>query len=159
MEIILKQDVENLGHKYDIVNVRPGYANNFLIPSGVATLATPSAKKVNAENIRQSAHKEAKFIADAQVVADNLATITLTFVVKAKDGRLFGSVTTAQIAEALNEKGLTFDRKNISIEAIKTVGEYAASIKLYKNFAGSVKVLVKAENEEVAAPAEEVAAE
>ncbi len=166
MEIILKKDVENLGHKNDTVNVRPGYANNYLIPRGLATVATPSAKKVAAENIRQSAHKEAKFIADAQVVADKLATEVLTFIVKAKDGKLFGSITTSQIAEALNEKGLVFDRKNISIENIKMVGEYAATIKLYKSVSGNVKVVVKGENDvevapvaEAAATTEEVAAE
>ncbi|MEG0499718.1 MAG: 50S ribosomal protein L9 [Rikenellaceae bacterium] len=147
MEIILKQYVENLGHKNDTVSVRPGYANNFLIPQGLATVATPSAKKVAAENIRQSAHKEAKFVADAQAVADQLAAETLSFTVKAKDGKLFGSITTTQISEALAAKGLTFDRKNISLEAIKTVGEYTATIKLYKAIVGSVKVQVKAEGE------------
>lgn len=155
MEIILKQDVENLGHKNDTVNVRPGYANNFLIPQGLATNATPSAKKVAAENIRQSAHKEAKFIADAQVVADQLAKETLTFTVKAKDGKLFGSITTTQIAEALGAKGLSFDRKNITIENIKMTGEYTATVKLYKSFTGAVKVVVKSEND--AAEAEVVA--
>lgn len=155
MEIILKQDIENLGHKYDTVTVRAGYANNFLIPRGMATVATPSAKKVAAENIRQSAHKEAKFIADAQVVADQLASETLTFTVKAKDGKLFGSVTTAQIAEALVAKGLTFDRKNISIENVKFTGEYTANVKLYKTVIGSVKVIVKAEAVEEAPVAEE----
>ncbi len=152
MEIILKQDVENLGHKNDTVSVRPGYANNYLIPRGLATIATPSAKKVAAENIRQSAHKEAKFISDAQVVADKLASEEVTFIVKAKEGKLFGSITTTQIAEALSAKGLVFDRKNISLESIKNVGEYIATIKLYKSVVGSLKVVVRAENEEVAVP-------
>lgn len=147
MEIILKQDVENLGHKNDTVNVRPGYANNFLIPQGLATNATPSAKKIAAENIRQSAHKEAKFVADAQAVANQLAAETLTFTVKAKDGKLFGSITTTQVSEALAAKGLTFDRKNISLEAIKVVGEYSATIKLYKSVVGTVTIVVKSENE------------
>ncbi len=158
MEIILKQDVENLGHKNDIVNVRPGYANNFLIPRGLATLATPSAKKVAAENIRQSAHKEAKFVADAEAVAAKLATETLTFTVKAKDGKLFGSITTSQIAEALAAKGLVFDRKHISIETIKNVGEYTASVKLYKSVSGAVPVIVKAEAEAVEVAKEETPA-
>lgn len=147
MEIILKQDVENLGHKNDTVSVRPGYANNFLIPQGLATNATPSAKKIAAENIRQSAHKEAKFVADAQAVAAQLAAETLTFTVKAKDGKLFGSITTTQVSEALAAKGLTFDRKNISLEAIKVVGEYSATIKLYKSVVGTVTIIVKSENE------------
>lgn len=150
MEIILKKDVENLGHKNDTVSVRPGYANNFLIPQGVATIATPSAKKVAAENIRQSAHKEAKFVGDAQTVAEKLANETLTFTAKAKDGKLFGSITTTMIAEALNEKGLSFDRKNIAIENIKMTGEYTATIKLYKSVIGSVKVVVKSDQVEEA---------
>lgn len=149
MEIILKKDVENLGHKNDTVSVRPGYANNFLIPQGLATVATPSAKKVAAENIRQSAHKEAKFVGDAQAVAANLANEVLTFTVKAKDGKLFGSITTTQIADALNEKGLSFDRKNITIENIKMTGEYTATIKLYKSVLGTVKVVVRGESDEV----------
>lgn len=153
MEIILKKDVENLGHKNDTISVRPGYANNFLIPQGLATVATPSAKKVAAENIRQYAHKEAKFVADAQMVADKLASETLVFTVKAKDGRLFGSITTSQVAEALAAKELVFDRKNITIENIKLVGEYTATVRLYKTVTGSVKIVVKSDS------AEEVVAE
>ena len=158
MEIILKKDVESLGHRYDTVSVRPGYANNFLIPQGLATNATPSAKKVAAENIRQCAHKEAKFIADAQVIADQLEAITLTFVMKAKNGKLFGSITTAQIADALAEKGLVFDRKNITVENIKLTGEYTATVKLYKAFTGSVKLIVKTDAQEEVAATEEVEA-
>ena len=156
MEVILKQDVDNLGSKNDIVNVRPGYANNFLIPNGLATLATPSAKKVAAENIRQSAHKEAKFRADAAAVADQLAAITLTYKVKSKGEKISGTVTTAQIAEDLAAKGFSFDKKNISLPKVSALGEYEASIKLYKDVKGVVKVVVEDVKEEIAeAPAEE----
>ena len=147
MEIILKQDVDNLGHKNDIVNVRPGYANNFLIPQGYAILATPAAKKVNAENIKQSAHKEAKFRADATATAEKLAALTLTFTVKAKDDKIFGSVTAAQIADALAAQGYAFEKKQVTVPVIKTIGEHEVSVKLYKDIKGTVKVAVVAETE------------
>lgn len=154
MEIILKKDVENLGSKNDTVSVRPGYANNYLIPNGLATLATASAKKVAAENIKQSAHKEAKFRADATAVAEQIAKITLTYTVKAKDGKISGTITTANIADDLAAKGFTFDKKSITLAKINSVGEYEASIKLYKEVKAIVKLVVKAEGE----AAEEVAA-
>lgn len=152
MEIILKTDVENLGSKNDTVSVRPGYANNFLIPNGLATLATISAKKVAAENIKQSAHKEAKFRADANPIAEQIAKITLNYVVKAKDGKISGTITTSNVADDLTAQGFTFDKKNITLAKINRVGEYEASIKLYKEVKAIAKVVVKAEGE-----AEEVA--
>lgn len=155
MEIILKTDVENLGSKNDTVSVRPGYANNFLIPNGLATLATTSARKVAAENIKQSAHKEAKFRADANAIAEQIAKITLTYVVKAKDGKIAGTITTSNVADDLAAQGFTFDKKNIVLAKISRVGEYEASIKLYKEVKAVVKVVVKAEGE---VEAEEVAA-
>ena len=106
MEIILKQDVANLGHKDDIVEVKNGYAVNYLIPQGMAVMATPSAKKVHAENMRQRAHKEAKLREDAQALAAKLEGVQVTVAAKVSAaGKIFGSVNNIQIAEALVEKG------------------------------------------------------
>ena len=105
MQVILIKDVENLGYANDIVEVRPGYANNYLIPQGYAKSATASARKVLAENLKQRAHKEAKILADAEALAAQLNLINLSIAAKAEEGRIFGSVTAANIAEALAEKG------------------------------------------------------
>lgn len=145
MEIILIKDVENLGYANDIVSVKPGYANNFLIPQGFAKLATESAKKVLAENLKQRAHKDAKILADAQALAEKLANLPLTFTVKAEEGRIFGSVTNADVAEALAEKGIEVDKKNIAVEAIKTVGQYVATVKLHREVKAEVALTVAAE--------------
>lgn len=148
MEVILKQDIDNLGVKDQIVNVKPGYANNFLIPQGMATQATESAKKVLAENIRQRAHKEAKIVADATAVAEKLAAMVASVSVKAnEDGKIFGSVTTADIAESLSAQGVEVDKKNVKIEAVKTVGTYTATVKVYKEIKAEVKVVVAAQVE------------
>ena len=125
MEVILIKDVEKLGYANDIVNVKPGYANNYLIPQGYAKAATASARKVLAENLKQRAHKDAKILADAQALAEKLANLPLTITVKAEEGKIFGSVTSADIAEALAAKDITVDRKAISVDSIKTVGETA----------------------------------
>ncbi|MBQ2394721.1 MAG: 50S ribosomal protein L9, partial [Alistipes sp.] len=117
MEVILIKDVENLGYANDIVNVKPGYANNYLIPQGFAKAATASAKKVLAENLRQRAHKDAKILADAQALAEKIANLPLTFAVKAEEGKIFGAITSTDIAEALLEKGVTVDRKNVAVDA------------------------------------------
>ena len=155
MEIILKQDIDNLGNKNDIVNVRPGYANNFLIPQGKAALATESAKKVLAENIRQQAHKEAKIRQEAEAKAAKVSAIELTLTAKVSDGaKIFGSVTASQIAEAIAAKGVEIEKKSVSVPAIKELGVYEASVKIYRDIKGTVKVTVVAED----APAE-VAAE
>lgn len=146
MEIILKQDVDNLGHKNDIVNVRPGYANNFLIPQGKAILATASAKKVLAENIKQQAHKEAKVRAEAEAKAAKISAIEVTVTAKVSDGnKIFGSVTAAQIAEQIAAKGVEVEKKNITVSAIKELGSYEASVKIYRDIKGTVKVNVVAE--------------
>ena len=145
MEIILIKDVENLGYANDIVNVKPGYANNYLIPNGLARVATDSAKKVLAENLKQRAHKDAKILADAQALAEKLANLPLSFTVKAEDGKIFGSITSADVAEALAAKGIEVDRKNISVEPIKTVGEYKATIKLHREVKAEVSLSVAAE--------------
>ena len=145
MEVILIKDVEKLGYADDIVTVAPGYANNFLIPRGMARSATPSARKVLAENIKQRAHKEAKLVSQAEAMAAKIEAIELQIKVKAEEGRIFGSVTAADIAEALAAKGVEVDRKAISVESVKTVGEYEASVKLYKEIKGVVKFSVSAE--------------
>ena len=145
MEIILIKDVENLGYANDIVNVRPGYANNYLIPQGFAKAATASAKKVLAENLKQRAHKDAKILADAQALAENLANLPLTFTVKAEEGRIFGAVTNADVAEALAAKGVEVEKKNITVETIKTVGEYKAVVKLHREVKAEVALTVVAE--------------
>lgn len=146
MEIILKQDVEKLGHKNDIVSVRPGYANNCLIPQGYATLATPSAKKVLAENLRQTAHKETKLRDDASAIAAKLEAIELSISARASEGgKIFGSVSSAQIAEALEAKGFAIDKKSISCDTIKEVGSFEASVKLYKDIKATVKFTIVAQ--------------
>ena len=148
MEIILKKDVANLGHADDIVNVKNGYAVNYLIPQGYAILATPSAKKVLAENIRQRAHKEAKLRADAEALAAKLAEASVKVAVKVSEsGKIYGSVTTAQIADALVAAGLEIDKKDITIvsDSVKELGTYEASVKCYKDIKGTVKFEVVAE--------------
>ncbi|MBN2212856.1 MAG: 50S ribosomal protein L9 [Bacteroidales bacterium] len=135
MEIILKQDIANLGYKDDIVRVKDGYARNYLIPKGLAVNATSSERKKHAENIKQRAHKEAKLKEEALEIAEKLKTIALTIGAKTSSkGKIFGSVNTIQVAEALKEKGFEIDRKSITFreEIIKEVGKYTADIKLHK---------------------------
>lgn len=148
MEIILKQDIDKLGSKDDIVVVRPGYARNFLIPQGMAIVATTSAKKMHAENQRQRAHKQEKILQEAQVIADKLAALKLSIGAKAgENGKIFGSVNAIQIAEALSKHGFDVDRRNISIEedSIKELGEYVAKVKLHKSVIQEVKFEVVGE--------------
>ena len=145
MEVILLKDMEKLGYANDIVNVKPGYANNYLIPQGYAKAATASAKKVLAENLKQRAHKDAKILADAQALAEKIANLPLVVKVKAEEGKIFGSVTSADIAAALAEKEIVVDRKVISVDSIKTVGEYEASVKLHREVKAVVKISVVAE--------------
>ena len=143
MEIILKQDVDNLGHKNDIVNVRAGFANNFLIPQGLAKLATPSAKKMLAEDIRQQAHKEIKLRDTATATADKLAALALTLSVKTSaEGKVYGSITSSQIAEEIEKAGISIDRKNVVLETVKQLGSYTATVKLYKDIKGTVAFTV-----------------
>ena len=129
MEIILLQDLTNLGHKDDVIKVRNGYGRNYLIPQGFAMLATESAKKMHAENMRQRAHKEQKKRSDALAIAAKLGTVELKIGAKTSTtGKIFGSVNTLQIAEALIEKGFDVDRKNITMSenAIKEIGTFKA---------------------------------
>jgi large subunit ribosomal protein L9 len=148
MEIILKQDVQNLGNKDEIVKVKNGYARNYLIPQGFAITATESAKKVLAENIKQRAHKEAKIKADAEVIAKKLEGVKLTIGAKTSStGKIFGSVNTIQIAEALAAKGFDIDRRIISLqeEQIKEVGSYTAEVKLHREVKVKIEFEVIAE--------------
>ena len=146
MEVILIKDVENLGYANDIVNVKPGYANNYLIPQGFAKAATASAKKVHAENLRQRAHKIAKFVADAEALAAKLAETTVQVAVKVSEsGKIYGSVTTAQLADALVAAGLNVDKKDITVEAAKELGTYEATVKCYKDVKGTFKYEIVAE--------------
>lgn len=133
MELILKQDVANLGFKDDIVTVKPGYGRNFLIPQGFASLATPSAKKVLAENLKQRAHKEQKLVDDAKKLAETLKALEIKLAVKAGGEKLFGSVTNQDIAEALEKAGHAIDRKFITSGTVKRLGKYNATIRLHRS--------------------------
>ena len=144
MEVILIKDIENLGYANDIVTVKPGYANNYLIPQGFAKAATASARKVLAENLKQRAHKDAKILADAQALAEKIANLPLVLTAKAEEGKLFGTVTATDLAEALAGKGITVDRKQIVVEAIKTVGEYEATARLHRDVKAAIKFQVVA---------------
>ena len=143
MEVILIKDIENLGYANDIVNVKPGYANNYLIPQGYAKAATAAAKKILAENLKQRAHKDAKILADAQALAEKIANLPLVIAAKAEEGRIFGAITAADLAEALAAKGI--DRKTIAVENIKTLGEYEAVAKIHRDVKATIKFTVTAE--------------
>ncbi len=149
MEIILKQDIANLGNKDDIVVVKNGYGANYLIPQGMAIMATPTAKKIHAENLRQRAHKEAKIRQDAEAVAAKLAASQVKVAAKVSEtGKIFGSVGNIQVAEALIEAGLDVDRRNVVIsgsDSIKELGQYEAVVKVYKDIKATVKFEVVAE--------------
>jgi large subunit ribosomal protein L9 len=148
MEVILKQDIKGLGYKDDKVTVANGYGRNFLLPKGMATLATESAKKMHAEILKQRAFKEDKLRKEAATNAEKLAGISITVGAKAgESGKIFGSVTTIQIAEALQKAGYPVERKNIEMaqDAIKQLGTYAAKVRLYKEVSATVNFEVVAE--------------
>ena len=146
MEIILKEDVINLGYKNDIVNVKSGYGRNYLIPTGKAVIASPAAKKMLAEELKQRAHKLAKIKADAEELAAKLKEVSLTIGAKTSStGTIFGSVTNIQIADALAKAGYTVDRKIIYIKNVKEVGHYTATIKLHKEVSVEVPFEVVSE--------------
>ncbi|HOO94591.1 MAG TPA: 50S ribosomal protein L9 [Proteiniphilum sp.] len=147
MEVILKEDIISLGFKDDVVNVKKGYARNYLIPQGKAVIASESAKKVLAENQKQRAHKLAQIKTDAEALAGKMEGVTLTIGAKTSStGTIFGSVTTIQIAEALKEKGFEVDRKLIQIkDQVKEVGTYNAVVKLHKEVSVDVPFEVVAE--------------
>jgi len=136
MELILKQDVENLGFKDDIVTVKNGYGRNFLIPQGFAILATPSARKVLAENLKQRAYKEQKMIDDANKLADTIKALEIKIAAKVGAGdKLFGSVSNVDLADALEKEGHTIDRKFILVSGgtVKRLGKYAANVRLHRS--------------------------
>ena len=162
MKIILKEDVANLGYKDDVVEVKNGYGRNYLIPQGKAILATPSALKVLAENLKQRAHKIAKIKADAEAIAATLAGVSLTIPAKVSEtGTIYGSVSNIQVAEALEAQGHKVDRKIITIkETVKQVGQYMATVRLHKEVAVEIPFEVIAENAPAVeeAPAQEAPA-
>jgi large subunit ribosomal protein L9 len=148
MEVILKQDMKGLGFKDDVVKVRPGYGRNFLIPKGIANLATETNKKILAENVKQRAFKEEKFRKEATANAEKLAEVSISVGAKSgESGKIFGSVTNIQIAEALKKAGYDVERKNIELkeDAIKALGSYTAKVRLYKDIVAEVKFEVVAE--------------
>ena len=148
MEIILKEDIEKLGYKDDLVAVKPGYARNFLIPNGLAIIATPSEKKVREENLKQRAHKEDKMKEEGGKIAEALSKITLKIGAKVGEaGKIFGSVNTIQVADALEAAGFTVERKRITIkdEPIREVGIYEADVVLHKEITQTVKFEVVGE--------------
>ena len=149
MEVILKQDVANVGYKDDIVTVKNGYGRNYLIPQGLAILATETNRKVVAENKKQKSYKENKIINEATNIAKALETITLKIGAKAgTSGKIFGSVNAIQIAQALKEQfNFEFDRKQIEVDgdSIKELGSYKAKVKLHKEIAAEINFEVFAE--------------
>jgi large subunit ribosomal protein L9 len=147
MEVILKQDIKKLGEKDDVVSVKPGYGRNYLIPQGFAILATASAKKVLAENIRQAQFKQDKIKKDALALAAKLESIKLTIGAKAGEtGKIFGSVNSIQIADALKKEGFEVDRRRITFETDpKVIGEYLANLNLHKEVKVQVPFEVVAE--------------
>jgi large subunit ribosomal protein L9 len=147
MEIILKQDIKNLGEKDDVVTVKPGYGRNYLIPKGYATLATSSAKKVLAENLKQAQFKQDKIKNDALAIAARLEGVKLSVGAKAgESGKIFGAVNTIQVADALKREGFDVDRRRITFETEpKFVGEYVANLNLHKEVKVQVPFEVVAE--------------
>ena len=148
MEIILKQDISNLGFKDDVIQVKNGYGRNYLIPQGYAILATDSSKKVHAENLKQRAHKEEKIKEEATLVAEKINSLSLKIGAKASSkGKIFGSVNNIQLSEALSKEGVEVDRKKIIVksDAIKEVGEYTAIAKLHREVTAEIKFEVVAE--------------
>ena len=147
MEVILKQDVKSLGDKDDIVNVKPGYGRNFLIPKGIAQQATESARKVLAENLKQAAFKQEKIRKDADAIAARLEGVKLSIGAKAgESGKIFGAINTIQIAEALKKEGFEVDRRRITFDQEpKFVGDYIANVNLHKEVKVRVPFEVVAE--------------
>lgn len=148
MEIILKKNVDNVGYAGEIVTVKPGYGRNFLIPQGYAVLATESAKKVHAEDMKQKAHKENQIKSDAEAIASKLDGLTVK--IKARVGeneKIFGSITTIALSEALKGEGIEIDRKSLKImqEPIKELGTYDAAANLHKEVNQEFKFEVVAE--------------
>lgn len=147
MELILKQDVQNLGFKDDVVTVKAGYGRNYLIPQGFAHMATPTAKKVLAENLKQRAFKEQKIVNDAKATAEAIKAIEIKITAKAGGDKLFGSVTNADIAEILEKAGQSIDRKYITSGIVKRTGKYTASVRLHRDVIVELPYEIVAEQE------------
>ena len=146
MKVILKEDIKNVGYKDDVVEVKDGYGSNFLIPQGKAKLASESALKMLAEDIRQRGFKMDKLKKDAEALSEKLEGSTITIATKAgSTGRIFGSITTLQIANALKEKGFEVDRRKIVSDDIKELGTYAANVNLFKDITANISIEVVGE--------------
>lgn len=147
MEVILKQDVQGLGYKNDVVKVKAGYGNNYLIPNGFALIANDSNKRLVNENIRQASHKAAKIKQDAEALANKIGSLTIELKTKAGEtGKIFGAVTSLQISDALKAKGFDIDRKKVLLkEAPKQLGTYSATLDLHKEVKHEISVKVSAE--------------
>ena len=146
MKVILKEDIKNLGYKDDVVEVKDGYGRNFLIPQGKAKLASEGALKMLAEDIRQRGFKMDKLKKDAEALSEKLEGSTITIATKAgSTGRIFGSITTLQIANALKDKGFEVDRRKIVTDDIKELGTYAANVNLFKDITANISIDVVAE--------------
>ena len=147
MEIILKQDVQGLGYKNDVVKVKPGYGRNFLIPNGSALIASPSNKRMVEENVRQVAHKAAKIKDEAVALAQKIGDLTLELKTKAGEtGKIFGAITSLQVSDALKAKGFDVDRKKIIFkEQPKQLGDYVVNLDLHKEVKHEIKIKVEGE--------------
>ena len=149
MELILKQDVVNLGFKDDVVTVKNGYGRNYLIPHGYAMLATSSAKKVLAENLKQRAYKEAKLIEDANVIAETIKGLDIKIASKVGSGdKLFGSVNNINLADAIAKSGTTIDKKFIKVVggSVKRLGKYQATVRLHREVVADITFEVVSES-------------
>jgi large subunit ribosomal protein L9 len=147
MEVILTQDMQGLGYKNDVINVKSGYGRNYLIPKGFAILANPSNRKMVEENVRQAAHKAEKLRKDAEAIAEQIGDLVLEIGAKVgESGKIFGAITTLQISDALKNKGFEIDRKKINFNTkVKEVGEYVVTIDLHKEVKKEIPFKVVAE--------------
>ena len=148
MEVILKKNVDNLGYANEMVTVKPGFGRNFLIPQGYAILATASAKKAHAEIMKQKSHKDSKILAEAEALGKKVEATSVKIVTKAGEkGKIFGSVNTIQLSEALKAEGIDIDRKSLKIkdEPIREIGSYEATANLHKEVQASFKFEVVGE--------------
>lgn len=141
MEVILKKDVKNLGYSNDLVKVKSGYGNNYLIPQGYAVVANEANRKMHTENLKQQKHKLDKIVGDATRLVEALQSVTLTIPAKVgENGKLYGSVTTQNIADTLKKMGYTVDKKDISMndEHIKKTGSYSATVNVHRELKAKV---------------------
>jgi len=148
MEIILITDIAGVGYKNDIVNVKAGYGRNYLIPQGFALLANASNRKIVAENVRQASHKAEKLKKDAEEIAAAIGDLTIDIkTVVGESGRIFGRVTNTQVADILKAKGFNIDRKKITLDDVKSIGTYSATIDLHKEVKHKISLNVVAQED------------